>query len=316
MPDASSNRPTGRFWFPVLSLLLLLVWGFQLDWRALRDVLSAADFVLVAGAVVAYAGMYGLKAWRWGLCLERLEIRISYPRRLAAYASTAAAGCFTPGRAGELLRWGFLVAAGQRPGRAAAGVLIDRGLDAGVTVAVAACLAPWMAVGAQARAGVEIPTMVVTATRAGNIPLRVIAWIRRLLSARWLQVLSPGEFGLLGDGLRSFGGIVLVRLIGISVLLWFLNAAISLALLRSLSPTVPTGLFLAAYAWTGVASYLPFSIAGVGTRETITIALLHAHGVTPEVAVGYGLLEILFMGPLTALLAVVAAPLDRRGGPA
>ncbi|MCK4413422.1 MAG: flippase-like domain-containing protein [Candidatus Eisenbacteria sp.] len=129
----------------------------------------------------------------------------------------------------------------------------------------------------------------------------------RLLPA-WVRERLPAEaWAEFTDGLLVLRGRWLWFTIALSLLIWGLNLAVSYSIFRAVGPQPPVAQFALAYGLAGVASYLPISISGLGSRELIFIGLMAPLGVPREVILSYGILEVAFVTLLTGLLAAAFA---------
>lgn len=255
-------------------------------WPIILSLLLMPPFVLI-------------KAWRWLRIMRELGLRLGYPTAAALYTVGLFYGATTPGQAGDLLKAVYIRDRGQPLAPAMLSVVLDRLFDL-LVMSVLATLGIF-ALG-RLLPSRELQTAVVVLMGLGLATLTVLLVARgprewaltvalprvapRLQAnlERWNAqlrslTLSPallGELLLLSLGSASF---TFVRL-------WLLFLALDLT-------AVPLYVVVGASALIAVLQVLPISIAGVGVRDAVLIAILLPYGYPAEAALTLSALFLL-----------------------
>lgn len=312
-----------------VSLVLLAVIYWQIDVEALLATLSATDLWLLLAAAALMAPVTFLSAWR--LCLLMpggYGLRLVESTRLILMA--AVLNLVLPSKLGDLAKAFALTERGYARGRdAIAVVVLDKAMEmVGMLV--------WCAIGlalawpdtplAHVLAGLALATLVLCALAVG-MPGFVIAMLRlawpvtpRRFRAK-LESLEQGwREAVRGLWQRPSRGLAIVM---VSVASWLVHLMQVWLFAVALGADVPITANLALAPLAILVGLLPFTLAGIGTRDAAVI-LLYEPYLTAPVAAALGLLFTLrYLLPaiaglpfLAQYLAVVRRTRDAAGRPA
>jgi uncharacterized protein (TIRG00374 family) len=255
-------------------------------WPILLSLLLMPPFVLI-------------KAWRWLRIMRELGLRLDFWTAAALYTVGLFYGATTPGQAGDLLKAVYLRDRGQPLAPAMLSVVLDRLFDL-LLMAVLATIGIF-ALG-QLLPSRELQTVVVLLMGLGLAVLTIFLVARRprewaltralpriapglqATLVRWnsqLRGLSLRPGLLLELGLLSLGSACFTFL-----RLWLLFLALELS-------AVPLYVVIGASALIAVLQVLPISIAGVGVRDAVLIAILLPYGYSAEQALTLSALFLL-----------------------
>ncbi len=270
------------------ALLAYILWRnadqLGLAWQTLRrthwpPLLLAA--VLVGPFVL-------LKGWRWQIILADLGQRVPWGRAVLYYALGIFLGAATPGQAGDTLKAWYLKEEGYDLGAALLSTLIDRIFDL-------------LIMGLLALSGLYIlwqyfPGMTLVLVLVGLLAGIVLA-LSLLLSRRWRDLLIERVLRyLVPAGLRRFlrehdirayldrffmRWPSLLLCLGISLVSFSTTFFRLWLLLPAIGRSLPLSLFLPTMALMVLGSLL--SVAGLGTREAILLAVLGTHWPAGEI---------------------------------
>ncbi len=255
-------------------------------WPILLSLLLMPPFVLI-------------KAWRWLRIMRELGLQLDFPTACALYTVGLFYGATTPGQAGDLLKAVYLRDRGQPLAPAMLSVILDRLFDLLVMAALAtlgifalgrllpsrelqAALVVLMGLGLTALTVL----LVARGPRTWMLTVALPRLAPRLTATlgRWneqLQGLTLRPALVVELGLLSLGSAFFTFL-----RLWLLFLALSLSL-------VPLYVVVGASALIAVLQVLPISIAGVGVRDAVLIAILLPYGYTTEQAITLSALFLL-----------------------
>jgi len=294
----------------LVGVLLLFYLLAKVDLKALLAIWSGArKTYLLAAVFLAYVMML-LKVERWQVLLKAQEIPLSFKDAHTAYFSAYYAGVVTPGRAGEFLKLLHLrQKAGASLGTGMVSVLLDRLVDVIVLVLLASL------------GVVLIPQFAVLGGlgtwAAGIVLVSVIAFIflRSESSQRWFTRLARGMIARFGTsqvqdqltdfwrGVRKTGKPgVMAPVLALTLASWAALLLACFALILSLGINVSFWYVAFAMAAAGLVSLLPFSIAGIGVRDTALVAIFGLVGVSKSASLAYSLLYFAVFGLLLGLI--------------
>lgn len=287
-----------RRWAPALvrgAGLLLLAWILtRVDGPTLGALLDKVDWTGLWGVPLLGLLMMGVRAWRWKLLLDLQKLEMSLWRAGVLYGSGIFLGSLTPGRLGDLAKTLYLRREqGVSWERAAAGVLADRLFDLGVMLLLALWALfhfelcrwqPWMG---WAGAGLGLGGWLFAVKGGKGLGGGWSAWLRRQRPWRFAEGM--------GSEMRGLKGRVGAWALGLTLLAYALYFAQTFLLARAQGLPLSAADVSAALVLVGLASFLPVSVAGLGTREGILIFLLGCRGVpeNTEAGVLYSLLFFL-----------------------
>jgi uncharacterized membrane protein YbhN (UPF0104 family) len=249
--------------------------------------------------MLGYLPFFAAKLVRWQRLLCASGVRLTWSEAVWAYLSGMAVGAVTPGRAGELLRIAGPASRGHCVEGLTVATVVDRLMDLAVVGAVA--LAAVWVTAAPSPSWIAVAAAVTSGALAllwATPP--VVAFISRRLLRRPLVKPPPA---LKQRTLIEAGGWSLL-----SMATFFAIAVLLLASTGSVAPLVPLA---GAVAFGNLASLLPVSVAGLGTREGAVAATLLAAGYVsePSSLVAYSLAfhAVFTLTPWALLLALGVA---------
>jgi uncharacterized membrane protein YbhN (UPF0104 family) len=262
-----------------LAFIALLVW---LDLRGvlpIGEVLSTLGRANVGLVLLSSLGFYvpflAVKSARWRLLCADMRMPVSWSDAWRIYAIGLAAGTFTPGQAGDMLKAWYLQRGGNPLGRALGSSVLDRLFDV-AALAVLGLLG--IAVYGQKFAGQTTALVLIALGCLFGVaffawqPTR--AWAAGLVRRRLSRL---GGGGTDGASLREawalrpntlvYVGLLTVASFALSVFrVWLLAAALGLFL----GPLEVSGFV----GLTTAAALVPVSVGGVGTRDAVAALAL------------------------------------------
>lgn len=296
------NADLGRLWETLRGALL---------WPIILSLLLMPPFVII-------------KSWRWVRLLREMGLRLGLAEACAIYTVGLFYGATTPGQAGDLLKAVYLRDRGQPLAPAMLSVVLDRLFDLLIMAALAAlgifalgrllpsrelqtALVVLMGLGLAALTTVLLargPRQWALTTALPRIAPRLTATLERWNSQLRTLSLSP----------QLLAAVLAASLLSASFTfyrLWLLFLALGLNL-------VPLYVVVGASALIAVLQVLPISIAGVGLRDAVLIAVLLPYGYSAEQAITLSALFLLLnlQHILVGFIVSFWFPLGSKGDPA
>lgn len=304
---------------PALLVLFLLNADLGQLWATLRGALLwpiALSLLLMPPFVI-------IKSWRWVQLLRQMGLDLDLPTACALYTVGLFYGATTPGQAGDLLKAVYLRDRGHPLAPALLSVVLDRLFDLLVMAALAT-----IGIFALGRLlpSRELQGLLVAGMGAGLVTLTVLLVAQG--PRQWALTVAMPRFapGLTGNLQRwnhelsslslrpgPVAAVVIASLISACftfVRLWLLFLALGLS-------AVPLYVVVGASALIAVLQVLPISIAGVGVRDAVLIAILRPYGYSDEQALTLSALFLLINLEhiLVGFIVSFWYPLVREGGP-
>lgn len=305
--------------------LLFFLYTRLKDPESLWQGVLTSNKLLLAAALITYAGAVALSSLKWGILLGAIGIRV-LPRRLLAYQWVAEFfNNFLPAQVGGDVMRGYALASDtHRRADAAASVLIDRFMGLFVFMAAAAVASSSMLVWGRPEGGVfsgdELTALRVMVLGSVSIALLLVGVLTAMLSRR-LKLLAERLLALLPLSaktmpiwqklaeafnayryqyralLLSAGGSLAIVLLT-SVQIWLIAGAIApdqISLLEVLVINPIIVLLLVA---------VPLSPGGLGVRQGAFSIMFFLIGAGSDLGYGVGLLQqlIVYLASIPGLL--------------
>ena len=294
----------------IFGLLLFVVIVVKLDPHRISHVILKADFAILGIALILVIPLMMLKSWRWQYLLAMQGFFISFKESFAVYLEAFYVGLITPGRLGEFIKALYLKEKkGVSIGEGFSSVLIDRLQDVLPFIVVGLLgliLSPF---------GESYLYLII-----GIMLLFLLIWILVFKAKVWKKIvqrvvreLVPKKYRnsvdvqldsfFTGIGkFRDFRMIVPVIATIASAALVFLQCYL-IAISLSISVSFVYLAFCVSVA--GLASLIPVSIYGLGTREATLIGLFSRVGLSSESAVVFSLIYLMVFGLFTATIGAL-----------
>jgi uncharacterized protein (TIRG00374 family) len=280
---------------PALLLLFLANANLGELWRTIA---TAAPWPVVVSLLLMPPFVL-IKAWRWLRLMRELGLRLDFGSACALYTVGLFYGATTPGQAGDLLKAVYLRDRGEPLAPAMLSVVLDRLFDLLIMAGLATL--GIFALG-QLLPSRELQTGLVALMGLGLGGLTTVLVARRprewALTAALPRV-APGLTATLNRWNAQLRGLTLrpALLTELSLLslvsagftflrLWLLFLALGL-------DRVPLYVVIGASALIAVLQVLPISIAGLGVRDAVLIAILLPYGYSAEQAITLSVLFLL-----------------------
>ncbi|NTV63830.1 MAG: flippase-like domain-containing protein [Oscillochloris sp.] len=268
----------------LLGPLLLVAFLIKADLAVLITTLRGAELWPIALSLLLMPPFVLIKSWRWSRVLREMGLQIDLRTAIGLYTVGLFYGATTPGQAGDLMKAVYLRDRGHPLAPAMLSVVLDRLSDLLIMAATATLgifalgqllpsrgLQTAMVIGMGL--GLVLLTVLLTArgprTWVLTVVLPRLAPRLKVSLDRWNSQLASLTLsaGLVGSVL----GATLISASFTFWRLWLLFQALDLV-------RVPLYVVVGASALIAVLQVLPISVAGVGVRDAVLIAILLPYG--------------------------------------
>ena len=237
--------------------------------------LSRADLPYVLGAIALAIPLALIKGLRWQLLLRRGVI--GFGESTGMYAMGMSMAAVTPGHLGDFVKVATLMKRGMAMGSAIAYNVVDRLLDVIALLAVGYLGTIW--VGNRLAgdfAGVHVSLIAVAAALAVGVALRrvIVGFLMERLVPRRHREAVRASLREVVSGLRQTRLPTVALIVGLTAGFWMVQFWAGWLCARALGMDVPFWYLSACIAVATVASFVPITVAGAGTRDAVFIVLL------------------------------------------
>ena len=288
--------------YAIRLLLLVLLAAFlfaRFDVDAILQKIRETQFLgLFLGYLFFEIGILA-RTWRWHSITKHMSIEPGPLRSFIVFRIGWLTGIVLPQGWGAISKVLYLRQDGYRVAISSACVIAEKLLDLTTMVTfglVGAVYLVRLMMGSILGQQLAITTVVVAAVLSLCV-LIPLALIRRRNSL-WIRERFPsfttfaGKFGIVEafHALRNWDRRYLAQLVAGSFIIWMVHAASAFFFLYALGQRVPYDLAFSGFALSGLAVALPFSIDGVGLRETTLATAFVTVGLSGELGIAWGLL--------------------------
>lgn len=299
-PDPASARPARksplRRWLPLVGLLLFVVVLSRLDLSSLAAAVASLDPLgLCLGQAIILAILY-LKAVRHYYLLRAKGIDMPFRSALQIFLQSSFWGFVSPGRLGEFSRMGYLKDYSPSALTSASTVVLDRLLD------IAAVVLLWL--GALFLAQFPGRDALVRLAAPG-----AVAGVAALAAARWWLARRRPDGRLAGIASALFSLPGKWRFLAATLAIWGLYYLGCWIMAAAIPVAAPAAFLVFCAATANAVSFLPLSVAGIGTRDATLVLLFSSMALDPAKAVVFS--ATFLLSYLTGMVACLPAVLRR-----
>ena len=299
-PPAPAVRPfLLRHAHRFIGIAVLLCILSRIDIARVAADLSRTRIPLFLLALCVLVPVIFLKAVRWNALLRFQRISLGMGDAFLIYWAGVFLGSVTPGRLGDFAKIAYVARLGHSLGRSIFSAVFDRLSDLFFFVALACLSGAWMA-RARVRGLAVLSGALVALLAAVLLRARGKAFLSRVRAA--LSRPLPGAGAARGirmtglDFLREVGTMdagIIVRVAALSLAGMTCILAHYWMLAESLGIRLSPAQLTAAVTLSSVASLIPVSILGVGTRDAVLILIFARFGYARESALAFSFLIVL-----------------------
>jgi uncharacterized protein (TIRG00374 family) len=294
----------------------------RVGFKAAFSQVAAVRKEYIAGAMVLYFLMYLVKCVRWRFLLHSQKMHLGLWHSLSIYVFSSLFGAFTPGRVGEAIR---ILDPAREQGlyaESTACAAVDKGFDIALLAVLLASAATCsllsryesvmlLVCGFAGIAALACGVLIIRYLAARNVT--VPEAVLRFLPKSWNETIheQPGRFfNALLDCIRR-GWLTGVLTTGA---FWVLHVACHFLILRSLGGNMNLGYLVLCLVLSSIVEFVPVTVCGLGTREYLLIYLFGRIALPEELAVAFGLMNLVFTYAVTGIFMFFIWCLDRWWG--
>ncbi len=268
-------------------ILFLLFRFIKFDKESFFTIFSQLNLPLYLLSLSGVVIVLGIKSFRWHLIIKQQGFSYGIWKSFGAYMASFTIGLITPGRIGEIARLYYLRQENEIEFIPAfRTVVIDRIFDLGMLV-----LLGFAALLFYADIGISSPII--------SIVFASIVFVFALFAFNWLLIKLMKTTRFSNNSFFHFIFSCISQAVNKqSISLWAITIIAYLAfygaisfIFLSLNITLPLADIALILSVVGLATILPFSFAGFGTREMSLVFLLSYYSITSEMALSFSLLQ-------------------------
>ena len=289
-----------------LIIFAFILW--RLDIRHIFEQFRRIQLEIFLVAVAGLVAFHLLKALRWRYILGLQEIKYSFINSYLMYLSGLFLGILTPGRLGDFAKTLYLRADGFSTVKAVFSCFLDRVLDLIFLLLCGVFSLFWI----DRMLAIRMPLLWVIGVAlvlAGAIGKllgldRIKKYASRLIPKNYRPLFEKELKGLKTD-LKNYSFRNATTLTVYTTIGWLLYFSVIYVLSRSIGLKIAFFDVVAFFVVSTLITFIPITIAGVGTRDLVLLAMFSQVGYVKEDAISFSLL-ILMSYFLTALFGLIA----------
>jgi len=295
----------------VVGLLIFLIIIYKVNILNIFEILSKIKINYLFVAISLTIPQLLIKTWRWKYILQLQKINYSLKKAFIVYLASTYIGIITPGRIGDFIKVFYLKEDQTLSGgRAFSSVLVDKFLDL-MTLLIFAILG--IAVFSLSK-NVAIPififlfffisALIILLNKMIN--RNIIKFINKVAIIRKYKEKIELHFEDFLRGMKDLRSIkILIPILSSlgAYLVFFLQCYL---IAMSLSITITFFYLAFCVSIANIISFIPISIAGIGTRDATLIVLFSTIGLSKESAISYSLLFLFVIFISTGIMGSFA----------
>ncbi len=301
----------------LLGIALFIYILLSVDLQMLLQQLQKIRVTWLIFAAIVLTGVYLLKSLRWKILLQRLGIRYSYKNSLFAFTSANFIAFVTPGRLGEVAKSVYVKNDVHQPiSFTLPTVILDRIFDVYTLLFFAMYGILKYAIFESFNVGTYIIIGLLIVVPVVMINHRFLMFLNKMMQNR--RVFKPLQIYLqmFMNAIRRFNFTVILSAEAITLLAYGVLFIVAWGIGKSMSLDFTFMEYAMFISVANILSFLPVSVAGLGTREASLVFLFGIFGISSEIAVLYAMLIFVVfyvIGGLFGYACFILKPLDLKG---
>ena len=301
----------------LLGIALFIYILFSVDIQMLLLQLQKVTIGWLIFSAIVLSGVYLLKSLRWKVLLHRLGIRYSYKNALLAFTSANLIAFVTPGRLGEVAKSVYVKNDVNQPiSFTLPTVILDRIFDVYTLLFFAMYGILKYAIFKSFNVTTYIIIGLLIVLPVVMINHQFLKYLDTWMNKR--KIFQPIQIYLqmFMNAIGRFNVMVIISSEAITLLAYGVLFIVAWAIGKSMGLDFTFMEYAMFISVANILSFLPISVAGLGTREASLVFLFAIFGVSSEVAVLYAMLIFVVfyvIGGLFGYICFILKPLDLKG---
>ena len=302
----------------VLGVAILVVFLWYVDLGKMTDALRGMTFVYLLAIVPLFFLLIMIKTLRWQQILGSDEIALPFKPLYGAYLTSVCVGAVTPGRLGEVIKYRYVRNNGIGVRVSFCSAVSDRLWDVLFLVVIG-----MIGLGFVGRTVVKLDLKYELAIL--GIPLLVTIFLvfKRTLTGLFLKLAAMPLSAKYRELMQSEGEKFMDqifesnrrrfwRLTSITIISWFVYFFQSYLVAASFGFPLSFLQVATVVTFSSIASLLPITYLGIGTRDTVFVLILKPWGLSNEQALAFSLAMLATFGIGVCISAILMSiyPVD------
>ncbi len=288
----------------VFGLAVLGIILYQLDTQKIVELALSMNMLVLASAVLLLVPMFFLKSLRWNILLRSQKIKYSTWDTFVVYLASLSFGLVTPARIGELVKLAYLRRDKHPMGKSLYTIMIDRVFDTAFLLLFSYI-------------GLFVFASLVEKTLPFFVTILVVSVIMVLFAIffkevilrtikRVMERLLPNHHSTkaINEVFEAFNTLNF-PLIGKLAFITFLSYIVHFfqAFIIAHALGLEANFFLIAFALSiaALATLIPITVAGIGTRDVAFLTVFTAAGFAPELSIAFSTVMLVLTLALAGL---------------
>lgn len=308
-------------WYILIGLLVFFyIIFYQIEPKKVFRALAGANPYLVLGAIIVSLSMSFIQPARWNYLKRNQEIKYQYKDSFLIYNSSFFFSAITPGHLGDLIKVAYLKKDGYSVGKSLVSVVLDRFADVSFLFLIG-YLSMFFFAKFFIKYIITLSFLILFVLfllylfNRKELPKIIVKKILKFIIPTKYQKSWHLSYQDFISGLKTYSFENYLYLSLITIANWLLYYLAFFLMAKSINIDVPFVFLSMSITIATLATLIPISIAGLGTREAVLLLLLSLFNVSPEKIIGLSVLYLLLL-LITVTLGFIAwlkKPLKIKG---
>ncbi len=284
----------------------LILWKFDTDY-ILTQLLNIRFEALIL-AIILLVIFHVLKAIRWKYILSLHDIHHSFAKAYLIYVSGLFVGVITPGRLGDFVKIYYLKSEGVSTVKATLCSLVDRTLDIVFLAILGIISMIWLGdlieINFYVLWGLFVLFTIYFLSKVVDEHCLIKNLFSKVIPHKYLDFLKRTVASLESEFI-TYQRQEIVNISGLTIIGWLCYFTVIYTLTSAVNLSLPLLYVIALFVLSTLVTFLPVTIAGIGTRDLALVAMFSSLGYLKEDAITFSMI-ILISYILTAAFGLLA----------
>lgn len=294
-------KKLSRYWYILIGLLIFLyILFYKIDLTEVSKILIQANLFYIGLAALLVLLMILVQPIRWNYLKKAQNINYPLKDSFFIYNIGFFLSTITPGRVGDLVKVFYLKNDGYSTGKSLVSIILDRLADI-VFLLFLGYLSIFFFFKDLRKdlllftfLGLIILALIIISQRNGNFKKLIDKILGFIIPSKYKKSwhLNCQDFidDFKGYNLKNYLVISLITVVS-----WFFYYSSMFFLAKSIGLEVPFIFFVLSVTLATLATLMPVSILGLGTRDAVLLLLFSSLGINPEITISFSTLYLLML---------------------